>query len=265
MMNTILDQAFKWDPAITGRALYFINQFGKLNPDKQPVFFSLNGSRLYGTSTEASDYDFVGACVEPINYFFAFKHFEQCELKIEAMQSEGVIYSLNKFVSMLASGNPTLLSLIFNDNAADRIGLTTTEIRNAIVSRRAADAFHGYARQQIKRIHTNQALHVTRQKLIQKYGYDTKYAAHVFRLVAQGVELLESGSISLPMHKDNIEECLFVLNGGYKTLDEFVREANTRLERLSAAEKESYLPEKADTEFLNDFLVTTYKKFSPGM
>lgn len=40
---------------------------------------------------------------------------------------------------------------------------------------------------------------VTRPELVEKYGFDTKFAAHMVRLGFQGRELLKTGSITLPM------------------------------------------------------------------
>lgn len=241
----------------------FIDHFHDRQPDKRIVFFSQNGSRLYGTNHEGSDYDFTGAALEPLSYFFAFKGFEQTEIKLPEYDSEGTIYSLNKFVRLLAHGNPTLLCLIFNKQAIDTLGLTDPGFIDIVISQKAGAAFYGYAYQQLKRIHTNHGLHITRSKLIEQYGYDTKYAMQIFRLIAQGIEFLSTGKITSPLNQHVIEECMFILNGGYKTLENFTEEYKSRLALLSAAEKSSCLPLEPNYELLNDFLVTIYK--SQGM
>jgi hypothetical protein len=48
-------------------------------------------------------------------------------------------------------------------------------------------------------------MRVTRTDLIDKYGYDTKYASHVVRLGFQGRELLETGKLILPMSGSDLE------------------------------------------------------------
>jgi hypothetical protein len=40
---------------------------------------------------------------------------------------------------------------------------------------------------------------VNRVELIERFGYDTKYAMHMLRLGHQGVEFLESGRLTLPI------------------------------------------------------------------
>ncbi len=41
----------------------------------------------------------------------------------------------------------------------------------------------------------------SRPELIERYGYDTKYAGHLLRLGYQGLELTGTGRLSLPMRE----------------------------------------------------------------
>jgi hypothetical protein len=47
--------------------------------------------------------------------------------------------------------------------------------------------------------HEGKGRDVTRPELVEKHGYDTKFAAHMVRLGYQGVELLETGRFTLPL------------------------------------------------------------------
>ena len=52
-----------------------------------------------------------------------------------------------------------------------------------------------------------------RAKLELKYGYDTKHASHLFRLLEEGVELLATGNITFP--RPNANELLSIRQGKY--------------------------------------------------
>ena len=67
-----------------------------------------------------------------------------------------------------------------------------------VVSRQAGLRFAGYLRTQRQRM-LDGAIKVNRPELIEKYGFDTKYAMHMVRLGVQGVELLETGRMTLPI------------------------------------------------------------------
>lgn len=226
-------------------------------PGFHVAFLSLNGSRLYGTHREDSDHDFAGAAIETPEYIYGLKRFEQYEFK--ANVSEGSIYSLKKFISLLVHNNPTLLCLLYNKHAIDRYGLR--DIAYAFPNKRALSSFHGYAKQQLHRISHVTGMHVTRHELIDAYGYDTKYAAHILRLVHQGIEFVTTRRISLPMPKEWIDEYKFIYNGGYQTFDEFEKYANQEIDKLAWYKDHHDLPDQADHDVINGWLIDTYRDF----
>lgn len=231
-----------------------------VHPGFKVIFLSLNGSRLYGTNREDSDHDLCGAAIETRDHVFGLKVFEQWEFK--SYQTEGTIYSLRKFVRLLAQNNPTLLCLLFNQHAIDPYGLQ--KIRDAFPNRKAADAFHGYAKQQLYRISHVTGMHVTRQDLIDAHGYDTKYAAHILRLYRQGKEYIQTRHITLPMTAEAIDEYKFIYNGGFKTFDEFRKYAEPKIDKLDQLRKNCPLPDNCDDDTINDWLIDTYTKFYAG-
>lgn len=226
-------------------------------PGFHVAFLSLNGSRLYGTNREDSDHDFIGAALETPEYVYGLKKFEQYEFK--ATVTEGVIYGLRKFISLLAKNNPTLLCLLFNKHAIDRYGLI--RIREAFPNRHALSAFTGYAQQQLHRISHNSGMHVTRSDLTEQHGYDTKYAAHIIRLVRQGIQFGTTRRITLPMPQADIDEYHFIYNGGFKTFDEFSAYATQEIESLIQLRDNNNLPASADYDIINDWLCDTYRDF----
>ena len=71
--------------------------FLKTNSDLQHVIYLvLSGSRAYGTSTDNSDYDLRGVCLEQAKYLYGLDGFEQ----FEDLPSDTVIYGLKKFAKV---------------------------------------------------------------------------------------------------------------------------------------------------------------------
>lgn len=225
----------------------------------QPVFYTIAGSHLSGMNVETSDYDFIGASIETPDCVIGGKTFEQYEWKRPDLNAEGVTYSLRKFMSLLQGCNPTILCTVFSPYATDMIGLTDPILHERIASRKAAYKFIGYMLSQMRRLHTQKGMHVTRAELIDKYKFDVKYASHVIRLGYQGIEYLTSGKITLPMKSYQVDQLLAIRNG-LVSYEEFQSMADRTLDILKSVEGLSKLPKEPDYDFINDWVVKAYFK-----
>jgi RNA repair pathway DNA polymerase beta family len=67
------------------------------------------------------------------------------------------------------------------------------------VSRLAAGRYLGYLRAQKAAMTGLAGAHTNRPELVAVHGYDTKYAMHALQVGLQGVELLTTGRITLPV------------------------------------------------------------------
>jgi len=93
-----------------------------------------------------------------------------------------------------------------------------------------------------------------RFELEKKYGYDTKHAMHLVRLLRMGAEIL-SGKGML-VRRPDAEELLAIRNHGiwtYEALIEYSEQENLKLAEL---EKNSKLPKHIDTKWLDQFTMT---------
>lgn len=90
-----------------------------------------------------------------------------------------------------------------------------------------------------------------RQDLWTKYGYDTKFAMHLLRLLYEGIEIMETGRIEFPLK--NREFLLEVRNGNYSK--EEVLEIAAELE-AELKVVESDLPMEPDDEKVDKFLIS---------
>ncbi|RSM67518.1 nucleotidyltransferase [Kibdelosporangium aridum] len=228
------------------------------------------GSGVHGTAIQGQDdRDEMGICVEPPEYVIGLERFEQY---IFRTQPEGhrsgpgdldlIVYSLRKWVRLALQGNPTvLLPLFVPENEIVEIDELGRELRakpEIVLSRQAGMRFIGYLRSQragmlgVKR-HTN------RPELIEKYGFDAKYAMHMVRLGVQGVELLETGKITLPIPEPWLT-WLRDLRQGKHTKDEALAAADELEAKLEKLITSSPLPERPDRDLANAWLQQAYQR-----
>ena len=187
----------------------------------------VNGSKLYGTHHEDSDNDAIAVFVEPPEYVFSKRKIETALLHSRHPQGkagpgdiDGQAYSVRHFISLVLEGNPALLTILF---APEQYWLNSTPegamlMANAesFVSMKAAPRFRGYIQNQLGRLKGVKTGHVpNRPELVEKYGYDVKYATAVARLAIQGVEYFYDGVIESPMDAGQINFLKSIRNGSW--------------------------------------------------
>src|SRR5436190_23165713 len=97
-------------------------------------------------------------------------------------------------------------------------------------------------------------LRVTRTELVERFGFDTKYAGHMLRLGIQGVEFLETGRITLPMPEPARSHILAVRRGEVP-LNQVLIEAKHLENRLLDLADTSPLPPAPDAAAVDRFLI----------
>lgn len=175
------------------------------------------GSTLHGLNVPGTDdSDEVGICIEDLSAAMGFSEFEQYiyrtaaerEGKHDAPSQAGdtdlTIFSLRKFLRLAMQGNPQILQCLFVPPrlwlAGDSRGAQLQELAPLIVSRNAGFRYLGYLEAQRQRLLGERGQKKTnRPELEAKHGFDTKYAMHILRLGFQGVELMTTGKLTLPM------------------------------------------------------------------
>jgi hypothetical protein len=183
-------------------------------------------------------------------------------VRSEAGDVDHVAYGLRKYLSLAVKSNPSILLALFVPEAHVREitaeGHAMRALAPHIVSKQAHASFRGYMRQQHERLlGTRGQRNVTRPELVQRYGFDTKYAAHVVRLGVQGAELLLTGRISPPMPEADRAWVVKVRTGGFSLAD--VSEQIVAAERrLDAAHAASPLRERPDSVKVERWMVDTY-------
>jgi len=208
--------------------------------------------------------------IEPEGYVIGLQEWETTVFRT---QKEGVrsgpgdldlvTHSLRKFARLAAKGNPTILLPLFTPDDAiiknTSFGNFLIKHRDLFITKSAGRAFQGYLKAQKDRLlGIKGQMRTNRRELVDKYGFDTKYAGHVIRLGYQGVELMTTGLLSLPMKEMHRDTVVKIRMGGLSF--EAVMELANRLEReLKHALDHSTLPEEANIGSINQLLSVMYK------
>ena len=229
------------------------------------------GSGVHGLGLEGSaDRDEMGICVEPPEYVIGLRSFEQYihrdnpeHVRSGPQDLDLTVYSLRKWVRLALDGNPTvLLPLFVPDNEVVAITDVGHDLRanaHRFASRRAGERFLGYLRAQRERMEgLRGGGHTNRPELVERHGFDTKYAYHLVRLGLQGIELLETGSLTLPMPEPD-RSWLLALRRGEHTRAEALERARDLEERLADLCRTSHLPALPETDWADRWLSDTYR------
>lgn len=238
------------------------------------------GSTLYGVQSAdgVDDLDLVSIVVERPEYVTGLKRWESHVWRTAAdgeRSSAGDIdhtyHSLRKFVRLACKGNPSILIALFAPekklHLSTPLGLSLQSLAPSIVSRKAIPRYRGYMRSQALRLLGEKgvgrgARTGARPELVEKYGYDTKFAMHMVRLGLQARELSDTGRLRLPMRGIDRSVCKRVRHGDW-TVDEalnFAFHLDAELAEIESGERESALPEKTDYGAVNDWLHAAYSE-----
>ncbi len=240
------------------------------------------GSGVHGTSiTGQDDRDEMGICLEPSEFITGLAQvpsgvdaattvpFEQYQRHTVWDQPGGlanrsgagdldvVVYSARKWARLALAGNPTVLLVLFvPDNEVvfrNAVGAELVDNAHRFVSRRAADRFLGYLQSQKAAMTGQVGAHTNRPELIAVHGYDTKYAMHALRLGRQGVELLTTGRITLPVPEPD-REYLRAIRRGEVGLHEVVAAVAASEAELIRLRSGSALPDEPDRRWVDEWL-----------
>ena len=233
------------------------------------------GSELYGLNLpESADRDEFGVCVEDIDALVGFSEFGQDiyrtaaerEGKHDARSGSGDLdlktYGLRKFISLALGSNPDVLPVLYAPPEltliCDSRGQALQALAPHIVSAKAGGKFLGYLRDQLERlVGLRGGKDVHRPELVEKYGYDTKYAMHSLRLGYQGIELLSTGRITLPMREPD-RSYIRDVRVGKVTLSDVIELGRALEDQLDLLRSTTILPPEPNVGVVQKWMVQTY-------
>jgi predicted nucleotidyltransferase len=165
-----------------------------------------------------------------------------------------VVYGALKYCKLAYKGNPSILAALYSPI------IETSELGNQLralgesgcfVSYHAKNAFCGYLEQQRRKLFKSPA---SRQHLVDKYGYDTKYVTHMARLAIQGYEFLTTGRINIPMEQPYLDDLITMRSGGL-SMDDALAYVHIMEKRLLELD----INKEPDSLAINNYLHNVYE------
>jgi predicted nucleotidyltransferase len=233
------------------------------------------GSVAYGVSHDSSDMDVYGFCIPPRDYVFPhlrgeimgfstpgpmFDQYQEHHIHdASALAGKGreydlAIYSIVKYFRLCMENNPNMIDSLFVPSRcvlhSTPIGDMVRESRTQFLHKGAWHKFKGYAFAQMRKLKTKKP-QGKRKSMIEKYGYDVKFAYHVVRLLDEVEQILTEQDIDLERNREQLKS----IRSGDWTIDEIEQYFSSKEKELESLYTACKLPSKADEGQLQTLLL----------
>jgi predicted nucleotidyltransferase len=233
------------------------------------------GSVAYGVSTDTSDFDVYGFCIPPKEMVFPhlageipgfgrqiqrFEVFQQHHvLDPQALGGKGrsydlSVYSVVKYFQLCMENNPNMLDSLFTPDRCvlhmTPVGQMVRENRRLFLHKGVWHKFKGYAYAQVHKM-KNKEPEGKRRELVEKYGYDVKFAYHVVRLLNEVEQLLTEGDLDLERNREQLKS---IRRGEWSEHDVYAYFTSKEKE-LETAYTNSKLPHSPDEKRIKQLLL----------
>ncbi|KKN86868.1 hypothetical protein LCGC14_0264300 [marine sediment metagenome] len=213
----------------------------------------LVGSRANGLSREDSDYDYRAVYVTPTSELLSLGTGKyKASAWVEGKNEDNTSYELGHFLHLATKSNANILEMFVAPlKGSNEIGDELRDLFDSVWSTEGVrNAFVGYSLNQRKKF------------LDDKDGRAWKYAVAYIRTLLQGIELIETGTMSIVVPDEWLEDLQNVRDGKYTRgavvdLAEALREElDEAYERAEAFER----LQEPDVEKVNEFLLKVRKE-----
>jgi len=230
---------------------------------ERAILMGFRGSQAHGTyrpntdPTSIDDIDVMAILIQPKEAYLGFGRQETYERMEDPWDI--VAYDVKHFVRLLCKQNPNVMSMLWMRRSdyqhISEAGQLLIDNRDLFISKDAYHSFTGYAYSQLhKMTHgANQGyMGAKRKQLVDKFGYDTKNASHLIRLLNMNIEFLSTGVLNV-LREDNTY--LVQIKRGEFPLDYIQAEARKLFDIAKAALANSKLPDHVDMGKAENLLV----------
>jgi len=228
---------------------------------------TIMGSVAYGVSSDTSDVDVYGWAIPPKDDLFPHLRgevlgFGTPKPRFEQYQEHHVqdqdalagrrrtydltIYGIVKFFNLAMENNPNLIDSLFTPvNCvlhSTRVGNLVRENRRLFLHKGAWPKFKGYAYTQLHKLSIKRP-QGKRAELVEKHGYDVKFAYHVVRLLTEVEMILMEEDLDLQRNNEQLK----AIRRGEWTEDrlrQWCGDKESHLERVYAESKLRVMPDE---------------------
>jgi predicted nucleotidyltransferase len=200
------------------------------------------GSRAYGLDGPGSDYDRRGVYAAPTRLFW---HLDKPPTHVDGPALEQFSWEVERFCTLALQANPTVLEVLWSplveQVTADGQQLLAT--RRAFLSRRVADTYGSYARDQLNRV-------AARRERTGQTNH--KQAMHMIRLLFAGAHVLRTGEVLVRV--GHLRDRLLAVRAGDLPWEQVAGWAADLLAELADAAAGTRLPEHPDRDTVDRLL-----------
>lgn len=248
-------------------------------PKLSPPFFIwdnthyevIMGSFAYGVTSDTSDVDVYGFCIPPKDWIFPhlrgeipgfgtaekrFEQFQQHHIKENGTEKtyDLSIYSIVKYFNLCMENNPNMIDSLFVPfNCivhSTHVGNRVREKRRIFLHKGIWHKLKGYAYSQIHKMQSKEAVG-KRKEVVEKFGYDVKFAYHCVRLLNQGEQVLMEGDLDLQRSREQLKS---IRRGEWK-IEEIIDYFNRKEKEMEKLYIESNLPHSPDENAIKTLLL----------
>src|SRR5690349_2548260 len=209
---------------------------------KHTILAVIVGSRAYGLSSPGSDYDRRGVYAAPTR---AFWRLDKPPTHLDGPAEEQFSWELERFCTLALQANPTVLEVLWSPLITEvtAAGRDLIAARSAFLSRRVADTYGSYARDQLKRV---DARHVRTGET------NHKQAMHMIRLLLAGAHVLRTGEVLVDVTP--LRDRLLTVRRGELAWPAVTAWADELLDDLATAAASTTLPAAPDRDAVDALL-----------
>ena len=206
------------------------------------------GSRAYGLHGPDSDYDRRGVYVAPTQ---AFWRLDKPPTHLDGPAPEQFSWEFERFCVLALQGNPTVLEVLWSPlvETVTVDGEQLLAARQAFLSRRVAETYGSYARDQLNRVAARRA---------RTGETNHKQAMHMIRLLVAGVYVLRTGDVLVDVR--HLRDRLLAVRCGELPWDEVAAWGADLLVELAEAAATTALPEQPDRDEVDRLLTAVRQR-----
>lgn len=190
-------------------------------------YLTIMGSVAYAVSSDNSDMDLYGWCIPPKDMIFPhlrgeilgfgqqiqrFEQFQQHHIleKDHGKEYDFNIYNIVKFFQLVMDNNPNMVDSLFTDQTcvlkSTKLSDHVRDNRKLFLHKGSWHRFKGYAYQQMHKMKIKEPDPTSkRYEMIQKFGYDVKFAYHVVRLLNEVEMIMVDHDLDLRRNNDQLK------------------------------------------------------------
>ncbi|TNH27223.1 nucleotidyltransferase [Micromonospora orduensis] len=216
--------------------------------ERHTVLSVVVGSRAYGLDGPESDVDRRGVYVAPTR---AFWHLDKPPTHLDGPATEQFSWEIERFCVLALQGNPTVLEVLWSP-LIESVGADGRQLlaqRQAFLSRRLAQTYGRYARDQLDRV-------TARRERTGETNH--KQAMHMLRLLVAGAHALRTWEILVDVR--HLRDRLLAVRRGELPWPAVTAWAADLLAELSEAAADSVLPEQPDRDAVDRMLTVVRER-----